>query len=94
MNHLIYKRLWREKWQLVIYPPIGGFGGTFNKENTMMVGIQLYWRLGDAGDNTTHRQTIPLALVIIGGLISSTILSRIVTPVVYKLIPPAVHEEG
>ncbi len=32
----------------------------------------------------------PLALVLIGGLISSTILSRIVTPVVYKLIPPTV----
>jgi multidrug efflux pump subunit AcrB len=32
----------------------------------------------------------PLALVLIGGLISSTILSRIVTPVVYKLIPPKV----
>ena len=38
----------------------------------------------------------PLALVLIGGLISSTILSRIVTPVVYKLIPPRVEvkEEG
>ena len=32
----------------------------------------------------------PLAWVLIGGLISSTVLSRIVTPVVYKLIPPAV----
>ncbi|MFM2441488.1 MAG: hypothetical protein RL449_129 [Bacteroidota bacterium] len=32
----------------------------------------------------------PLATVMIGGLISSTLLSRIVTPVVYKLIPPAV----
>jgi multidrug efflux pump subunit AcrB len=32
----------------------------------------------------------PLALVLIGGLISSTILSRIVTPVVYKLIPPRI----
>jgi len=30
----------------------------------------------------------PLALVLIGGLISSTLLSRIVTPVMYKLIPP------
>jgi multidrug efflux pump subunit AcrB len=30
----------------------------------------------------------PLAIVLIGGLISSTILSRIVTPVMYKLIPP------
>lgn len=33
----------------------------------------------------------PLALVLIGGLISSTILSRIVTPVVYKLLPPAIE---
>lgn len=32
----------------------------------------------------------PLAIVIIGGLISSTLLSRIVTPVVYKLIPPTI----
>ena len=31
----------------------------------------------------------PLALVIIGGLISSTILSRLVTPVMYMLLPPA-----
>lgn len=34
----------------------------------------------------------PLALVLIGGLISSTLLSRIVTPVVYKLIPPRVEQ--
>jgi multidrug efflux pump subunit AcrB len=33
----------------------------------------------------------PLALVMIGGLISSTVLSRIVTPVVYKLIPPRIE---
>ena len=33
----------------------------------------------------------PLALVLIGGLISSTILSRIVTPVVYKLLPPRIE---
>jgi multidrug efflux pump subunit AcrB len=32
----------------------------------------------------------PLAIVLIGGLISSTVLSRIVTPVVYKMIPPGV----
>jgi multidrug efflux pump subunit AcrB len=32
----------------------------------------------------------PLAIVLIGGLISSTVLSRIVTPVVYKLIPPEI----
>jgi multidrug efflux pump subunit AcrB len=33
----------------------------------------------------------PLALVLIGGLISSTLLSRLVTPVMYKLLPPAVE---
>ncbi|WP_119081132.1 efflux RND transporter permease subunit [Chitinophaga alhagiae] len=33
----------------------------------------------------------PLAIVLIGGLISSTLLSRLVTPVVYKLIPPKVQ---
>lgn len=32
----------------------------------------------------------PLAWVIIGGLISSLILTRIVTPVMYKLLPPRV----
>ncbi|WP_118195835.1 efflux RND transporter permease subunit [Albibacterium indicum] len=35
----------------------------------------------------------PLAIVMIGGLISSTLLSRIVTPVVYKLMPPKIEEE-
>lgn len=35
----------------------------------------------------------PLALVLIGGLVSSTILSRIVTPVMYKLIPPKIVHE-
>ncbi|MGV6944199.1 efflux RND transporter permease subunit [Sphingobacterium kyonggiense] len=35
----------------------------------------------------------PLATVMIGGLISSTLLSRIVTPVVYKLIPPKIEIE-
>ncbi len=32
----------------------------------------------------------PLAWVLIGGLISSTLLSRIVTPLLYKLLPPKV----
>jgi multidrug efflux pump subunit AcrB len=32
----------------------------------------------------------PLAMVLIGGLISSTLLSRIVTPLLYYLIPPSV----
>jgi multidrug efflux pump subunit AcrB len=31
----------------------------------------------------------PLALVIIGGLITSTLLSRLVTPVMYKLLAPS-----
>jgi len=33
----------------------------------------------------------PLAIVVIGGLISSTLLSRVVTPVVYQLIPPEIE---
>lgn len=33
----------------------------------------------------------PLAWVIIGGLISSTLIARIVTPVMYKLIPPSIE---
>lgn len=35
----------------------------------------------------------PLAIVMIGGLISSTLLSRIVTPVIYKLIPPVIEKK-
>jgi multidrug efflux pump subunit AcrB len=35
----------------------------------------------------------PLALVLIGGLISSTLLSRLVTPVMYKLLPPTMEED-
>lgn len=34
----------------------------------------------------------PLAIVLIGGLVTSTLLSRILTPVMYKLIPPAINE--
>lgn len=34
----------------------------------------------------------PLAIVIIGGLVSSTLLSRLVTPVLYKLLPPTKEE--
>jgi multidrug efflux pump subunit AcrB len=33
----------------------------------------------------------PLAVAIIGGLISSTLLARLVTPVMYKLLPPAIR---
>ncbi|MGA0099519.1 MAG: efflux RND transporter permease subunit, partial [Steroidobacteraceae bacterium] len=32
----------------------------------------------------------PLAVAIIGGLISSTLLARLVTPVMYKLRPPPI----
>jgi multidrug efflux pump subunit AcrB len=35
----------------------------------------------------------PLALVIIGGLLSSTILTRVVTPVLYKLLAPRIDPE-
>jgi multidrug efflux pump subunit AcrB len=33
----------------------------------------------------------PLAIVIIGGLISSTLIGRLVTPVMYKMLPPPVE---
>ncbi|MBV6428595.1 MAG: Multidrug resistance protein MdtC [Haliscomenobacter sp.] len=33
----------------------------------------------------------PLAYVLIGGLISSTLLSRVITPLLYKLLPPKVE---
>lgn len=39
---------------------------------------------------STNPLISPLAIVLIGGLISSTLLSRVVTPVLYKLIPPNV----
>ena len=35
----------------------------------------------------------PLAIVIIGGLLSSTLLTRIVTPVLYKLLAPRIRSE-
>jgi multidrug efflux pump subunit AcrB len=41
---------------------------------------------------STNPLISPLAIVIIGGLISSTLLSRIVTPVVYKLMPPRLEK--
>lgn len=34
----------------------------------------------------------PLAYVIIGGLITSTLLARLVTPVMYKIIPPEIKK--
>jgi multidrug efflux pump subunit AcrB len=40
---------------------------------------------------STNPLISPLAIVLIGGLISSTLLSRIVTPIVYKLIPPRIE---
>ena len=39
---------------------------------------------------STNPMLSPLAIVIIGGLISSTLLSRIITPVIYKLLPPTI----
>jgi multidrug efflux pump subunit AcrB len=35
-----------------------------------------------------------LAWVIIGGLVSSAVLARIVTPVMYKLLAPAVEVQA
>jgi multidrug efflux pump subunit AcrB len=40
---------------------------------------------------STNPLISPLAVVVIGGLISSTLLSRVVTPVVYMLIPPKIN---
>jgi multidrug efflux pump subunit AcrB len=34
----------------------------------------------------------PLAAVLIGGLVSSTLLARVVTPVLYRLLPPKLDE--
>ena len=36
----------------------------------------------------------PLAIVIIGGLLSSLLLSRLVTPVLYKLLPPGIRSDA
>jgi multidrug efflux pump subunit AcrB len=36
----------------------------------------------------------PLAIVIIGGLVSSTLIGRLVTPVMYKMLPPRVEVRG
>jgi len=36
----------------------------------------------------------PLAIVIIGGLVSSTLLGGIVTPVMYKLLPPRIEPKS
>jgi len=33
----------------------------------------------------------PLAVVLVGGLVSSTLLARIVTPVLYRLLPPPIE---
>jgi multidrug efflux pump subunit AcrB len=41
---------------------------------------------------STNPLLSPLAIVIIGGLISSTLLSRIITPVIYKLLPPTIMD--
>lgn len=39
---------------------------------------------------STNPLIAPLAIVLIGGMISSTLLSRIVTPIIYKLLPPKI----
>lgn len=39
---------------------------------------------------STNPLISPLAIVLVGGLISSTLLSRIVTPVMYLLLPPKI----
>jgi multidrug efflux pump subunit AcrB len=36
----------------------------------------------------------PLAIVIIGGLLSSTLIGRLVTPVMYKMLPPSITPKG
>ena len=36
----------------------------------------------------------PMALVIIGGLITSTLIGRLVTPVMYKLLPPNIEADA
>ncbi|MET0292495.1 MAG: efflux RND transporter permease subunit, partial [Steroidobacteraceae bacterium] len=36
----------------------------------------------------------PMAWTIIGGLVTSTLLARLVTPVVYKLLPPSIEPRG
>ena len=43
---------------------------------------------------STNPLISPLAIVMIGGLISSTLLSRVVTPVIYKLMPPNTSHEA
>jgi multidrug efflux pump subunit AcrB len=43
---------------------------------------------------STNPLIAPLAIVLIGGLISSTLLSRIVTPIIYELIPPAIDKDA
>jgi multidrug efflux pump subunit AcrB len=40
---------------------------------------------------STNPLISPLADVLIGGLVSSTLLSRVITPVIYKLLPPNVE---
>ena len=36
----------------------------------------------------------PLAVVLVGGLVSSTLLARIVTPVFYRLLPPSIETQA
>jgi multidrug efflux pump subunit AcrB len=41
---------------------------------------------------STNPLIAPLAIVLIGGLSSSTLLSGIVTPIIYKIMPPNVKQ--
>ena len=43
-------------------------------------------------DNPGREIMGPMAAIIIGGLVSSTILARLVTPVMYKLLPPKLED--
>jgi putrescine transport system permease protein len=74
---------------LVFIPCLGEFvipsllGGAEN----LMIG-RVVW--DEMFSSNNWPRACALAIVMIGGLISSTLLSRIITPVVYKLIPPRV----
>ncbi|MBI4819252.1 MAG: efflux RND transporter permease subunit [Deltaproteobacteria bacterium] len=50
------------------------------------------WRFLRVFDAVEGRHDSLLTWVIIGGLISSTLLSRLVTPVMYELLAPSLEE--
>jgi len=51
--------------------------------------LPLLFGAGEPGREILH----PVAVTIFGGLVSSTLLARLVTPVMYKLLPPAIEPE-